>query len=69
MDELWLQFRRSIIWSRVKDESFIPAIEAKLMGREDYLLSYRMWAEGDRTTAGRLLAGELAKMGYETKLR
>ncbi len=34
------------------------------MGRADYLLAYRMWAEGDRTTAGRLLAGELERMGY-----
>ena len=68
-EELFLQFRRSIIYDRVAEESFIPQVEADLMGREDYLLAYRMWKEGDRTTAARLIVGELAKMGYGTVIR
>ena len=63
-DLLWLQWRRSLILRRVSDESAIPDIEMRLKNRDNYLLAYRMFREGDTTTAGRLLAGELENMGY-----
>ena len=65
MQETWLLFRRGIIRRRVRDESFIPQVEAELMGREDYRLAYGFWREGDRTTAGQFIARELDRMGYE----
>ena len=65
MDEMWTQFRRAMIYHRVPDESYIRVVEDRLVGRDNNQLAYRMYLEGDRITAERLLAAELAKMGYE----
>ncbi len=64
MDETWQNFRRSMIWRRMPNESFIPEIDERLLHTDACVLAHGYWQAGDRTTAGRLLAGELVKMGY-----